>query len=121
MVAAMQSSGESMRYRFADLTLDVGRRRVTRNGEALHLGKLTYEMLVALVEAAPNVVTQDQLADRVWSGRFATPETVAQRVKLLRSALDDDTSHPRYIEVQRGQGYRLIPPVERESVAVSQP
>ncbi|MGH8204051.1 MAG: winged helix-turn-helix domain-containing protein, partial [Steroidobacteraceae bacterium] len=110
-----------MRYRFADLTLDVGRRRVTRNGEALHLGKLTYEMLVALVEAAPNVVTQDQLADRVWSGRFATPETVAQRVKLLRSALDDDTSHPRYIEVQRGQGYRLIPPVESESKAVSQP
>lgn len=115
MVATAQSSIlPAARYRIADLTLDLGRRRVARNEQVLHLGKLTYEMLVTLVEAAPNVVTQDDLAARVWSGRFATPETVAQRARLLRLALDDDPSHPRYVEVLRGQGYRLIPPVERE-------
>jgi TolB-like protein/DNA-binding winged helix-turn-helix (wHTH) protein len=103
------------RLRIADLTLEPGQRRVARNGQALHLGKLSYEMLVALVEASPNVLTQEELAARVWNGRFATPETVAQRVKLLRSALDDDPGRPRYIEVLRGQGYRLIPPVERVS------
>jgi TolB-like protein/DNA-binding winged helix-turn-helix (wHTH) protein/tetratricopeptide (TPR) repeat protein len=115
MVAAIQMSGQSLRYTFADLTLDVGQRRVIRNGQALHLGKLTYDLLVALVEAAPNVVTQEEFAARVWSGRMATPETVAQRVKLLRLALDDHPTRPRYIEVRRGQGYRLIPPVERAS------
>ncbi len=110
----MPSSSQAERYRFADLVLDFGRRRVTRDGQSLHLGKLTYEMLVVLVEVAPNVVTHDQLMQRVWGGRIATPETVAQRVKLLRTALGDDTGHPRYIEVVRGQGYRLTPPVERE-------
>ena len=116
----MQPSTQVMRYRFADLTLDVGLRRVARAGVPLHLGKLTYEMLVALIEAAPTVVTQDQLVTRVWGGRITTPETVAQRAKMLRLALEDDTAHPRYLEVMRGQGYRLIPPVEREVEAEAQ-
>jgi len=114
----VQLSNQSIRYRFADLTLDVGQRHVTRSGEVLHLGKLTYELLVALVEEAPNVVTQDHIVERVWGGRITAPDTVAQRVKLLRVALADHPSHPRYIEVVRGQGYRLIPPVEPEVEAV---
>ncbi len=114
MVATVQPSSQATRYKFADLTLDVGRRSVARDGQALHFGRLTYDLLVALVEAAPNVVTQDQLAERVWEGRMTAPETVAQRIKLLRQALGDDTGHPRYVEVVRSHGYRLIPPVERE-------
>ena len=114
MATAGYMSSHAIRYQFGDLTLDAGLCRVERAGHALHLGKLTYEMLLALVEAAPNVVTHDRLIERVWGGRIATPETVAQRVKLLRRALDDDSGQPRYIEVVRGQGYRLIPPVETE-------
>ena len=38
---------------------------------------------------------------------------------MLRSALDDDAVHPRYIGVVRSQGYRLIPAVECESVTPS--
>ena len=40
------------------------------------------------------------------------PDTVTQRVKLLRSALHDDAHNPRYIGVVRGQGYRWIETVE---------
>jgi TolB-like protein/DNA-binding winged helix-turn-helix (wHTH) protein len=116
MGTAVHMSSQAIRYRFGDLVLDSGLRRVERDGHSLHLGKLTYEMLLALVEAAPNVVTQDFLAENVWGGRIATPETVAQRVKLLRRALEDDSGQPRYIEVVRGHGYRLIPQVEFEYV-----
>jgi DNA-binding winged helix-turn-helix (wHTH) protein/Tol biopolymer transport system component len=104
-------------YRFADLTLDLGRRSLDRGGEPIELGKLTYELLVALVESAPNVLTHDDLVKRVWGGRVTSPETVQQRAKLLRDALHDDAGQPRYISVVRGYGYRLIPPVER-SIAV---
>ena len=54
------------RYRFDDLTLDVGQRRVSRGGQPIQLSKLTFELLRALVEAAPNLVTHDQLAQQVW-------------------------------------------------------
>ncbi len=40
-----------------------------------------------------------------------SPETISQRVKLLRDALGDDPHAPRYIAGLRGRGYRLIPEV----------
>jgi TolB-like protein len=76
------------------------------------LGRLTYRLLLTLVEAAPNMVSHDQLIDSVWGGRSASPETISQRIKLLRDALSDDPHNPRYVELVRGQGYRLLPRVE---------
>ena len=35
-------------------------------------------------------------------------ETLAQRVRLLRQALDEDSQSPRYFSSVRGRGYRLI-------------
>jgi DNA-binding winged helix-turn-helix (wHTH) protein/Tol biopolymer transport system component len=100
-------------YRFSDLTLDTGPRRLERGGDPIELGKLTYALLVALVEASPNVVSHDELVQRVWGGRMTSPETVTQRIKLLRDALGDDAEQPRYIGLVRGQGYRLIPALAR--------
>lgn len=106
-------------YRIEDLTLDFGRQRVARNGEKIPLGPLTYKLLLLLAEKAPNLATHDDIADAVWSGRAVSPETVKQRLKLLRDALGDDAEHPRYIEVARGRGYRLIPRViEQDAVAL---
>jgi len=99
-------------YRFADLTLDVARRCVTRQGEAIELKALDFDLLRFLVEQAPNVVNADVLAEKVWGRHFVSPENVAQRVMLLRQSLSDDASKPRYIETVRNKGYRLIPVVE---------
>jgi TolB-like protein/Tfp pilus assembly protein PilF len=52
-----------------------------------------------------------------------TPETIVQRVKLLRSALGDNPHAPRYIEGVRGRGYRVIaevrPLAERQATPES--
>ncbi len=100
------------RLRIGDLELDLDQRRLFRSSDDLKVGKLTYKLLRALVSAAPALVTKDQLADAVWDGRIVSPETVAQRVKILRKALNDDSAAPRYVEVVRGEGYRLLPEVE---------
>ena len=44
-------------------------------------------------------------------GVVVNPETVSQRVKLVRDALEDDPHAPRYIAGVRGRGYRMLPPV----------
>ncbi len=100
------------RFRLGDLDLDVEQRRLVRDGLDLELSKLTFRTLRALASAAPDLVTKDELAESVWDGRPVSPETIAQRVKLLRKALQDDAQVPHYIEVVRGQGYRWITPVE---------
>lgn len=98
-------------YRVGNLILDAGRQELRRGAKPIHLGPLSYRLLLALIDAAPNVVSHDALADTVWGGRAVSPETISQRAKLLREALGDDAHHPRYIELLRGRGYRLIPPV----------
>ena len=98
-------------YRFADLTLDAGQRRVLRQGQAIELSALNFDLLRQLVESAPNVVSSELLAEKVWGRHFVSPENVVQRVKLLRQSLADDATQPRYIETVRNKGYRLIPSV----------
>lgn len=102
----------SARFRIGDLTLDTGRRLLLCELKPVALGPLTYQLLLTLVEAAPNVVTHDEIVRSVWGGRSVSPETISQRIKLLRDALADDPGNPRYVEGVRGQGYRLLPRVE---------
>jgi TolB-like protein len=103
------------RLHTGDLQLDLDQRRTLREGDDLKLSRLTFKLMHALASAAPALVTKDELADRVWDGRIVSPETVAQRIKLLRQALRDDANCPRYVEVVRGQGYRWIPDVLPEA------
>src|SRR5262245_45494178 len=103
------------RYRFGDLVLDVGQRKLSRGAEQIPLSKLSFDLLRVLVAAAPNVLTHDELAEKVWGPRrIVTPENLAQRLMLLRQALGDVADQPRYIEGIRGQGYRLVTPVQSE-------
>jgi len=95
-------------YQVDDLIVDVAQQRVTRAGTDLPLSHLSFELLVALARAAPDLVSFDELAERVWPGLVITPETISQRVKLVRDALGDDPHAPRYIGGVRGRGYRMV-------------
>jgi TolB-like protein/DNA-binding winged helix-turn-helix (wHTH) protein/Flp pilus assembly protein TadD len=101
------------RYRIADLEVDVGKAEVTRGEKTIALPKLSFDLLCALIDAAPAIASNEELLERVWPGLQVSPESVAQRVKLLRSAIGDDSQQPRYILGVRGRGYRLIPVPER--------
>ena len=103
----------SARYQLADLTVDLKRRQVLRGKSVIDLPKLSFRLIVELVEAAPGLLSHDELAEKVWAGRIVSPETITQRIKLVRQALGDDANEPRYIGLVRGQGYRLLTPVER--------
>jgi TolB-like protein/tetratricopeptide (TPR) repeat protein/DNA-binding winged helix-turn-helix (wHTH) protein len=102
---------DSAGYQVDDLVIDPGQRRVTRAGRDIPLPHLSFELLMTLARAAPDVVTFDQLTERVWPGLVITPETISQRVKLVRDALGDDPHAPRYIAGVRGSGYRMAAPV----------
>jgi TolB-like protein/DNA-binding winged helix-turn-helix (wHTH) protein/cytochrome c-type biogenesis protein CcmH/NrfG len=95
-------------YRLEDLIIDVGTAEVRRGEQSVPLPRLSFDLLLALVKAAPNLVTVDELMDQVWPDVVVNAETVSQRIKLLRVALDDDPKQPRYIAVSRGRGYRVV-------------
>jgi TolB-like protein/DNA-binding winged helix-turn-helix (wHTH) protein/tetratricopeptide (TPR) repeat protein len=99
----------ALRYRVADLEVDLGRVRVARDGREIALPRLSFDLLVALLRVAPNVATYEELMREVWPGVIVGSETVSQRVKLLREALGDDARESRYVASVRGRGYRLVP------------
>jgi DNA-binding winged helix-turn-helix (wHTH) protein len=110
-----------MRYKVADLLVEPSRGRVTRGEDHVPLPKLSFELFLVLIKEAPNLVTIDALIDKVWRGLVVSPETVIQRVKLLRDALGDDPKSPRYVGSLRGWGYQLIAAVESLPIEPSPP
>src|SRR3984957_11989077 len=106
-----------------DLRVDVGQQRITRAGIEITVPNLSFQLLLALIRVAPNVLSNDLIMARVWPGLIVSPETVAKRVNLLREALGDSAQEPRYIAGVRSRGYRLVaavspalrpvPPVQR--------
>jgi len=101
-------------YRIDDLTVDFTRRKVFRHdGSEIPLSALSFDTLKALIDAAPAALTTSELIDHAWRGTVVSDETVTQRIRLLRQALQDDRRRPRYIETLRNVGYRLIPPVSQ--------
>ena len=99
-------------YRMADIHIDSGTRQVRRGDAVLQLPGLSFDLLLALVRRAPNMVSSDELMSEVWAGRVVNDETIAKRVELVRDALGDDSRESRYIAVVRGRGYRIIAAVE---------
>ena len=111
-------------YRVGDLVVDIGRAVTTRDSVEIPLPRLSFDLLVALSRAAPNIVTLDELIRQVWPKVIVSPETLSKRVNLLRDALGDDPQEPRYIAGVRGRGYRLVAavePIREPSVAPSKP
>jgi hypothetical protein len=75
-------------------------------------------VLALLLERAQQVVTKQELLDRVWEGSAVGDEALTSCVQELRRALDDDAREPRYIETRHRRGYRLIVPVAAAAPAL---
>jgi TolB-like protein/DNA-binding winged helix-turn-helix (wHTH) protein len=113
MMPTDQPEPRSEVYIVGDLRVDVGQQRVLRADRDIELPNLSFRFLVALVQAAPNVLSNELLMARVWPGLIVSPETVNKRVKLVRDALGDEAQEPRYIAGVRSRGYRLVASVSR--------
>ncbi len=108
MMPTDQPGPRSEVYIVGDLRVDVGQQRVLRADCDIELPNLSFRLLVALIQAAPNVLSNELLMARVWPGLIVSPETINKRVKLLRDALGDEAQEPRYIAGVRSRGYRLV-------------
>jgi TolB-like protein/DNA-binding winged helix-turn-helix (wHTH) protein/Flp pilus assembly protein TadD len=68
-------------------------------------------MLCVLAEHPGEVVSANDLLDKVWPGVIVGPNSVYQAIAQLRRLLGDDGEEPQYIATVARKGYRLIAPV----------
>jgi DNA-binding winged helix-turn-helix (wHTH) protein/Tfp pilus assembly protein PilF len=106
-------------YRFGPFIVDAAARRVTRDGEAVRIADRHLDVLLLLLARAGTVVSKDALVDGAWRGIAVTDNSIEQAISALRRVLGPGADGEPIISTVPRQGYRLVAPVERTTVRVS--
>ena len=94
-----------------DILLDEATHTVTARGQPVSLTPTEFNLLGLLMRSAGQVLTRQQLADRLTEDGFAGLErTLNVHIRNLRAKIEPDPNEPQYIETVFGVGYRLVPP-----------
>ena len=92
---------------YADLTLDLTTRTVTRGGRAIALTRTEFGLLELLLRNAGHVLSYDVIVDQVWDyGAAPASNTLTVFVGFLRRKLEEG-GLPRLAHNVRGVGYVL--------------
>lgn len=95
---------------FGDVSVDLSRRTVHRNGEPVHLTTLEYRLLTVLVANTGRVLTHRHLLKDVWGPSYVESSHYLRiYVGHLRQKLEADPTQPRFILTETGVGYRFQP------------
>ncbi len=93
---------------FEDLTIDLTRREVLRQGTPLRLKPKEYDLLVFLARNQGIVLSRDLILERVWGWDYTGgTRTVDVHVRWLREKIEPDPAQPIHIVTVRGIGYRF--------------
>ncbi len=92
-------------FAFGPWDIDLDRRELRALGAAVPLGGRAFAILEVLVGSAGDLVTKDELLQRVWPGAEADENTLQVHIAALRKAL---TSDRQLVKTEHGRGYRLL-------------
>jgi len=104
-------------FRFAEFELSERDGELRKNGLRIRLQEQPFQVLSELLANAGNVVTREQLQQKVWPADTFVDFDVGLNtaIRKIRHALDDDADHPRYIETAAKRGYRFLGPVKAQN------
>jgi predicted ATPase/DNA-binding winged helix-turn-helix (wHTH) protein len=98
---------------FGPFRLFAVERQLKKGDEALQLGGRALDTLIALVERAGEVVSQEELLSRVWPDVTVEEANLRVHIASLRKALGDGREDARFIVTVAGRGYCFVAPVTR--------
>src|SRR3954464_7181506 len=103
---------------FGRFEFDAVTHRVRCDGVDIHLAPKAFELLAALLDGAPRVVSKRELHARLWPGGVVADATLVALIKQLRAALDDRDRAAPLIRTVHRVGYALdIPRAPHEPVS----
>jgi eukaryotic-like serine/threonine-protein kinase len=110
----MNSSPQrTTRYRFGPYELDLAEGTLSRSGNRVKLQDLPYRLLVMLVERPGEIVTREEVRQRLWPENTFVEfdNSLGVAIRKVRDSLHDDAETPRYVETIPRRGYRFLAPV----------
>lgn len=102
----MINGGSNLRE-FGRFRLDVGKRVLWRGSEPVNLPLKEIELLSVLTENPGQVVTKEEILDRVWAGTFVEESNLTRHIYLLRKTLKEHGDGEELIQTVPRRGYRF--------------
>ena len=101
--------GEEPRIELDGLEIDLAARVVLRDGEAIHLTPIEFDLLRTLVRNRGRLMTHRKLLAEVWGAEYVDDiQPLRTHIARLRAKIEpDDASTPRFIVTDPGVGYRF--------------
>jgi predicted ATPase/DNA-binding winged helix-turn-helix (wHTH) protein len=106
-------SPSATRLRFGPFELNVAERSLKKANQVLPLGGRAYDILIALLEKAGEVVAKAELIAKAWPDVTVEEGSLRVHLSALRKALGDGQFGNKYIASTQGHGYSFIAPVTR--------
>lgn len=105
-----RESGGTAIINFGEVSVDLERRQVARDGQPVHITPIEFRLLAALIAKPDKVLTHRQLLREVWGPAYVERSHYL-RIYMghLRQKLEADPTRPRYFLTETGIGYRFCP------------
>src|SRR5215469_11743120 len=96
--------------KFGDFELDQAAFELRRKGHPVRLERLPLELLLLLVSRRGELVTRDEIVQKLWGDEVFIEVNTAVNVvvRKARQALRDDAGSPRFLLTVAGKGYRFV-------------
>jgi two-component system alkaline phosphatase synthesis response regulator PhoP len=89
-------------------SLDFDKRKITLNGKVIDLTVKEFDLLALFIRHPGRTYSRNDLLKLIWSYQYQGYEhTVNSHINRLRSKIEDDPGHPRYLKTVWGVGYRF--------------
>lgn len=96
---------------FDNIVIEPGLKRILKDGQPVRLTPRACELLIYFASHPGRIYSREALLDHAWPDDYeGTARTVDNFVVQIRSQIEADPSHPRYLMTVHGQGYRFDMP-----------
>lgn len=95
-------------FSFGDFELSGAKRLLLKRGEAVPMNSKTFDLLLALVENHGQILSKDELLERVWEGQFVEENNLSVQISALRKIFGEKKGEHQFIATIPGKGYKFV-------------
>ena len=82
--------------------------RLYKNGQELNLTSKENAMMKLFLDNVTSVFSKDMIYEMIWGDTIIEENAIMVYINRLRQKIEDDPSHPKFIQNVRGLGYRFV-------------
>lgn len=103
-----QSEESPQQLDFDGLKIDIDNRTITSVNGTFELPPKEFDILLLLVKFQGKILTKQKIYEEVWGEEYCYDDSnIMAIISRLRKKLEENPSHPKYIQTIKGIGYRF--------------